>query len=97
MKNGSAQRKALDILTCEYKNKGWAGLNAIDDGGLGYYYQHEGRRFWVEVQVDKKISGVVRVCVSIKPDGFWGWAMGRARYFGVTEEDKIVENNDMFF
>jgi hypothetical protein len=95
--NEEAQLEVLNIITTEYKNKSFIELSKLGEGGIGFHYQDKELLFWIEINTNKKLQDILRIMICVEPDCLTGNMKGRARYFGVTSDNKIIENNNMAF
>lgn len=86
--------KVLDIITDEYKKKKYSELNEIGENGIKFYNKYENQECWVEIFINKKVKDILRVMINVEFNGNW---MAKARYFGKTKDDKVIENEDMVF
>jgi len=95
--NESIQLRALDLITGEYKKKSYLELKAIEKNGTEFCYQCEGLNFRVEIHTNSTLYNILRIMISVEPDCCAGNLHGRARYYGITSDNTIIENNDMAF
>lgn len=95
--NESIQLRALDLIAGEYKKKSYLDLKAIGESGIGFCYQCEGLNFRVEIHTNSTLHNILRIMISVEPDCCAGNLHGRARYYGITADNAIIENRDMAF
>ena len=95
--NESIQLRALDLITGEYKKKSYLELKAIEKNRTEFCYQCEGLNFSVEIHTNSTLHNILRIMISVEPDCCAGNLHGCARYYGITADNTIIENNDMSF
>jgi hypothetical protein len=91
----------LEDITAKYKNMTYNELSSIgksNNTNVDKYYKHyKGEKFWVEVERDERISGIVRIMVEVVPPGMFGTLHGVVKYFGKTSAGEIIDNDSMMF